>query len=125
MNRQDPICSGLPRHPPRLFRRAMESNPGVVSTDRHDRQICATDLAEVRAIRGVTSEDYSVSAGVDKIPGITAICVGPKSRAPVIDFKALNASRTHANVLPPAHFVHRPELTDMKKIAGPRRSHAW
>src|SRR3954453_11527535 len=108
MNRQDPFRSGFPCHPPRLLRCAMESNPGVVSTDGHDRQICAANLAKIRAIRGVTGEDNSVSAGVDEVTGIATICVRPKSRAPVVYFEALNANRTHADLLTPAHFVHRP-----------------
>src|SRR3954454_15576821 len=100
----------------------MESNPGVVSTNRHDRQICAADLTEIRAIRGVTGEDDSISAGVDQVSGIAPICIRSKSRAPVIYLDSLYASCTDANVLSTPHFLHRPELTHVKKVAGPRRS---
>ena len=59
MDRHDEMSAGFIGHVHGLFRSAVRMNPGIVSADRHDRQIDGTGTAQLRkriAQRGVAAE---------------------------------------------------------------------
>jgi hypothetical protein len=58
MDRHDEMSAGFIGHVHGLFRSAVRMNPGIVSADRHDRQIDGTESAHFKRIakRSVTAE---------------------------------------------------------------------
>ena len=63
-------------------------NPGIVSADRHDRQIDGIGSAQLRkqiAQRGVARKNDAAAISVENVAVVTAIGVAPLPRAPMFD----------------------------------------
>ena len=61
-------------------------NPGIVSADRHDRQIDGTGSAQLRkriAQRGVAAENDATIISLENVAVVTAIGIAPFPRAPM------------------------------------------
>jgi len=85
MDRHDEMSAGFIGHVHGLFRSAVRMNPGIVSADRHDRQIDGTESAQLRkriAQRGVAAENDATVISLENVAVVTAIGVALLPRAP-------------------------------------------
>src|ERR1700730_17590957 len=86
MDRHDEMSAGFIGHLHGLFRSAVRMNPGIVSADRHDRQIDGARSAHVRkriAQRGVAAENNATVISFKNVAVVTAIGVALRPRAPM------------------------------------------
>ena len=86
MDRHDEMSAGFIGHLHGLFRSAVRMNPGIVSADRHDRQIDGTGSAQLRkriAQRGVAAEKDATVISLENVAVVTAIGVARGPRAPM------------------------------------------
>ena len=75
MDRHDEMSAGFIGHVHGLFRSAVRMNPGIVSADRHDRQIDGTGSAQLRkriAQRGVATENDATVISLEQVAIVTA-----------------------------------------------------
>ena len=80
MGRHDEMSASFIGHVHGLFRSAVRMNPGIVSADRHDRQIDGTGSAQLRkriAQRGVAGKNDAAAISVENVAVVTAIGVAP------------------------------------------------
>ena len=76
MDRDDEMSAGFIGHVHGLFRSAVRMNPGIVSADRHDRQIDGTGRAQLRkriAQRGVARKKDATVISLENVAVVTAI----------------------------------------------------
>src|ERR1700726_764188 len=88
MDRHDEMSAGFIGHVHGLFRSAVRMNPGIVSTDRHDRQIDGTGSAQLRkriAQRGVARKNDATVISLENVAIVTAIGVALLPRAQMFD----------------------------------------
>jgi hypothetical protein len=81
MDRHDEMSAGFIGHVHGLFRSAVRMNPGIVSADRHDRQIDGTGSAQLRkriAQRGVARKNDATVISLENVAVVTAIDVAPR-----------------------------------------------
>src|SRR6266550_4309296 len=106
MHWHDKVRAGGVCHVDCLLGRAMRSDPRVVRSDRHDREIDATAFAQfgktVRQCR-VASEQNAAAISFQKIAVVTAISVALLSRPPMLDGKGndIDPARRLFERLPP------------------------
>jgi hypothetical protein len=88
-------------------------NPGIVSADRHDRQIDGTEGAQLRkriAKRGVTAKNDAMVVSLENVAVVAAIGIAPLARAPMFYAECSNVdlagdSRYRLNLFP-MQFAH-------------------
>ena len=88
MDRHDEMSAGFVGHVHGLFRSAVRMNPGIVSADRHDRQIDGAESAQLRkriAQRGVAAENDATVISLENVAVVTAIGVALLPRALMFD----------------------------------------
>ena len=88
MDRHDEMSASFIGHVHGLFRSAVRMNPGIVSADRHDRQIDGTESAQLRkriAQRSVARKKEATVISLDNVAVVTAIDVALLPRAPMFD----------------------------------------
>src|SRR5580700_6094613 len=88
MDRHDEMSAGFIGHVHGLFRSAVRMNPGIVSADRHDRQIDGTGSAQLLkriAQRGVARKKDAAVISLENVAVVTAIGVALLPRAPMFD----------------------------------------
>ena len=88
MDRYDEMGASFIGHVHGLFRSAVRMNPGIVSPDRHDRQIDGTESAQLRkriAQRGVAAEKDPAVISLENVAVVTAIDVALLPRALMFD----------------------------------------
>ena len=76
VDRHDEMSAGFIGHLHGLLRSAVRMNPGIVSADRHDRQIDGTGNAQLRkqiAQRGVAAENDATVISLENVAVVTAI----------------------------------------------------
>ena len=76
-------------------------NPGIVSADRHDRQIDGTGRAQLRkriAQRGVAAEKDATVISFENVAVVTAIGVTPRPCAPMFCSTSLSGILVHLEV---------------------------
>ena len=86
MDRYDEMSASFIGHVHGLFRSAVRMNPGIVSADRHDRQIDGTGSAQLRkriAQRGVAAEKDATVISLENVAVVTPIGIAPRPRAPM------------------------------------------
>ena len=86
MDRHDEMSAGFIGHVHGLFRSAVGMNPGIVSADRHDRQIDGTASAQLRkriAQRGVARKKDATVISLENVAVVAAIGIAPLPRAPM------------------------------------------
>src|SRR3984893_16769314 len=88
MDRHDEMSAGFIGHLHGLFRSAVRMNSGIVSADRHDRQIDGTGRAQLRkriAQRGVARKKEPTVISFENVAVVAAIGIAPRPRAPMFD----------------------------------------
>src|SRR5580704_9296044 len=88
MDRHDETSASFIGHVHGLFRSTVRMNPGIVSADRHDRQIDGTGSAQLRkriAQRGVARKNDATVISLENVAVVTAIDVALLPRAPMFD----------------------------------------
>src|ERR1700726_4179113 len=88
MDRYDEMSASFIGHVHGLFRSAVRMNPGIVSADRHDRQIDRTGSAQLLkriAQRGVARKKDATVISFENVAVVTAIDVALLPRAPMFD----------------------------------------
>ena len=101
-------------------------NPGVVSVDRHDRQIDGTGSAQLRkriAQRGVARKKDATVISLENVAVVTPIGVAPLPRAPMFyperDDVDLAGERCYRLYFFPTQFAHVAEPLATKQITCP------
>ena len=75
VDRHDEMSAGFIGHLHGLFRSAVRMNPGIVSADRHDRQIDGTGSAQLCkriAQRGVARKNDATVMSLENVAVVTA-----------------------------------------------------
>ena len=129
MDRHDEMCAGFIGHLHGLFRSAVRMNPGIVSADRHDRQIEGTGRAQLRkriAQSGVAAEKNATVISLKNVAIVTAIAVAPQPRAPMFyaergDVDLAGGSYYRLSFFP-TQFAHVAEPLPTKQITCLLRS---
>jgi hypothetical protein len=88
MDWHDEMSASFIGHVHGLFRIAVRMNPGIVSADRHNRQIDGTGSAQLRkriAQRGVARKKDAAVISLENVAVVTAIDVALLPRAPMLD----------------------------------------
>src|SRR5580692_11593336 len=123
MDRHDELSAGFIGHLHGLFRSAVRMNPGIVSADRHDRQIDRTESAQLRkriAQRGVARKKDATVISVENVAIVTAIGVAPLPRAPMFDAERDDVDhageRCYGLYFFPTQFSHVTEPRPTKQI---------
>src|SRR6266700_3220402 len=96
MDRQEVARAGLIRHPHRLLRRAVGTDPRLVSANRHDRQLVramAAECFETVAHGGIASKDNLFALATQDVAVVAAISITPPACSPVFDFKGPHVDR--------------------------------
>src|SRR3984893_16077887 len=126
MDRHDEISAGFIGHLHGLFRSAVRINPGIVSADRHDRQIDGTGSAQLRkriAQRGVAAEKDTTVISLENVAVVTAIGVAPLPCAPMFyaerDDVDLAGESCYRLYFFPTQFAHVAEARPTKQITCP------
>jgi hypothetical protein len=86
MDWHDEMSASFIGHSHGLFRSAVRMNPGIVSADRHDRQIDGTGSAQLRkriAQRGIARKNDATVISLENVVVVTAIGIAPFPRAPI------------------------------------------
>src|SRR5436190_9359120 len=86
MHRHDKLRAGSVCHFNRLLRRAMRSDPRIVSTDRHDREIdgaALTQFGKTVRQRGVPGKKNASSISFQEIAVVSTVSVALLPRTPV------------------------------------------
>jgi hypothetical protein len=131
MDRQDEMSAGFIGHLHGLFRSAVRMNPGIVSADRHDRQIDGTASAQLReriAQRGVATEKHTTVVSLENVAVVTAKGVAPRPCAPMFyserdDFDLAGGSCYGLSFVP-TQFAHVAEPRPTKQTTcSLRRDH--
>src|ERR1700730_11011171 len=124
MDRHDEMSAGFIGHLHGLFRSAVRMNSGIVSADRHDRQIDGTESAQLRkriAQRGIAAEKDATVISLENVAVVTAIGVARGPRAPMFDAKRddvdLAGKGCYGLYLFPTQFAHVAEPRPTKQIA--------
>lgn len=123
---QDVLCAGVVRHGQRLFRGAVNMNPGAIGADRHDGQVNRggrADHAEIVGERGVSAEDDAAVGSFDEVPVVAAIGVGADAGAPVVHFESADGSGADAGGLRPLEFGDIPKPGWVEEIGGSGSGH--
>ena len=101
-------------------------NPGIVSADRHDRQIDGTESAQLRkriAQRSVAGENDATIISLENVAVVTAISITPLARAPMFYTERgdvdLARERCYRLTFLPMQFAHFVEALPTQQIAGP------
>src|SRR5579875_2649201 len=90
MHRQYTLSSGVVRHRPGLFWIAMHTNPGVVRTNRHDREIDSlrrANIFETGGVCRVAAKHDTPVRNLDNVAVVAAIDIAPHARAPMRHFE--------------------------------------
>jgi hypothetical protein len=127
MDRHDEMSASFIGHLHGLFRSAMRMNPGIVSADRHDRQIdgpASAQLCKRIAQRGVSAKNDATVISLENVAVITAIGIAPLPRAPMFDAECddvdLAGGRCYRLYFVPTQFAHVAEPCPTKQITCPQ-----
>lgn len=88
MHRQNEMSASVIGHLHGLFRGAVRMDPGIVSPDRHDRQVDRAQNPQFReriAKRSVAAEKDTALLPLKNIAVITPVSVAPYARTPMFD----------------------------------------
>src|SRR6266480_3509166 len=127
MHWHDKLRTGGVCHVDCLLGCAMRSDPRVVRSDRHDREIDATAFAQfgktVRQCR-VASEQNAPAVSLQNVAVVTAVSVPLRSRAPMFYGKGEDVDpacrRVDPLVLAPTKFSHVAQSRPTKQIPSVR-----
>src|SRR4051812_26416860 len=102
---KDALGSRFACHPPGLLRSAVEANPWIVGADRHDREVCAANLAEPAAVGRVAAEKDAMLSRVDQVTGIAPVRIRTEACTPVIHLQTANARGADPRFLAPPELM--------------------
>src|SRR5207248_10884108 len=125
MDRQNVFGAGVIGHGNGLFGRAMRADPGLIGTDRHERQSERTFLSqEPEAVShgGVAAEDNFAAFAFDDVAVVAAMAVVLPASAPMVDLKGFDLDAPigggQGGFVAPTKLTHGLELCVAQEIAG-------